>query len=325
MSVALAVVRMLVVLLACAPAPAFAQIYPAKQIRVIDAYPAGGSTDWIARIIGPKFAENTGQHWIVDNRPGAQGIIGVQLASKAPPDGYTLLMFTASHAIHASFYKNLPYDMLKDFAPVSLTSLTVNLLLVNPGVPANSVKELIALAKARPGQLSFGSAGLGSQNHLAMELFKYMTATNMAHIPYKATQSAVIDVLTGRIDLMVGPLPAFMPHIKSGRARALAVSSPKRALALPDLPTVAESGVPGYETTNSTGVLAPAGTSPDIISKLNAEIVKVLNQPEMKERLISNGAEPVGSSPEEFGEYLRRETAKWANLIKDIGLVPEQW
>jgi tripartite-type tricarboxylate transporter receptor subunit TctC len=259
----------------------------------------------------------------VDNRPGAQGIIGVQLASKAPPDGYTLLMFTASHAIHASFYKNLPYDMLKDFAPVSLTSLTVNLLLVNPGVPANSVKELIALAKARPGQLSFGSAGLGSQNHLAMELFKYMTATNMVHIPYKATQSAVIDVLTGRIDLMVGPLPAFMPHIKSGRARALAVSSPKRALALPDLPTVAESGVPGYETTNSTGV--PAGTSPDIISKLNAEIVKVLNQPEMKERLISNGAEPVGSSPEEFGEYLRRETAKWANLIKDIGLVPEQW
>ena len=187
MSVALAVVRMLVVLLPCAPGTGV-RTNLSRETDTRDRRLSGRRLHRLDRaIIGPKFAENTGQHWIVDNRPGAQGIIGVQLASKAPPDGYTLLMFTASHAIHASFYKNLPYDMLKDFAPVSLTSLTVNLLLVNPGVPANSVKELIALAKARPGQLSFGSAGLGSQNHLAMELFKYMTATNMVHIPYKAT------------------------------------------------------------------------------------------------------------------------------------------
>jgi tripartite-type tricarboxylate transporter receptor subunit TctC len=302
-----------------------AQTYPVKPIRVIDAYPPGGTTDWLARLIGPKFAESKGQPWVVENRPGAQGIIGIQVVAKSPADGYTLLMFTASQAIHSSFYRNLPYDLLRDFSPVTLATLTINVLLVHPTVPARNVKELIALAKARPDQLEFASAGLGSQNHLAVELLMNMTGARMTHIPYKSTQSAVTDILSGRIAFMFGPISTFLPHIKSGRIRPIAIGSAKRSPILPDVPTVAESGVPGYETTNSTGVLAPAGTPRQVIADLNTEIVRILKLPELRERLITSGAEPVGSSSEYFGEYLRSETAKWGKLIKDIGLTPQQW
>lgn len=317
--------RIFGMVLALVPTQVWGQAYPAKQIRVIDAYPPGGSTDWMARVIAPRFAESTGQHWVVDNRPGAQGIIGSQIVAKAPADGYTLLMFTGSQAIHSSFYKSMPYDLLTDFAPVTLTSVLTNVLVAHPAVPAKNVKELIALARARPAQLNFGSAGLGSQNHLAVELLKSMTGVNMTHIPYKGTQSAVIDMLTGRIDFMFGGLGVFLPHIQSGRLRPLAVSSAKRAAALPNVPTVAESGVAGYETTNSTGVLAPAGTPRELIVKLNTEIARIVNLPDIRDRLITNGHDPVGSSPEQFGEYLRSETAKWGKLIKDIGITPQQW
>jgi tripartite-type tricarboxylate transporter receptor subunit TctC len=296
-----------------------------KPIRVIDANPPGGTTDWLARMIAPRFAESTGHQWIVDNRPGAQGIIGMQLASKTPADGYTLLMFTGSQAVHPSFYRNLPHDLLRDFAPVTQTTRTVNVLLVHPSVPANTVKELIALAKSRPGELNYASAGLGSQNHMAMELFNSMTSTNMAHIPYKATQSAVTDMLGGRVDLMIGAISIFLPHIKAGKIRALAVSAEKRSIALPNVPTVSEAGVPRFYTSNSTGVLAPAGTPRQIITKLNGEILRILSQPDVRDVLATSGHEIVGSTPEQFGEYLRTEVAQWANLIKQIGLTPQQW
>lgn len=255
-------------------AHAFAQGYPNKPIRVFDAFPPGGTTDVVARIISPRFAESTGQHWVIESRPGAQGIIGTEIASKAPADGYTLLMYTASHTIHPSFYKNLPYDLLKAFAT---------------------------------------------------ELFKSMARVDMTHIPYKGSALAIIDMLGGQIDLMFVPMPIVLPHVKSGKLRVLAVSTAKRAAAMPGVPTVAESGLPGYEATNSHGVLALAGTPREVINKLNAEIVRILNLPDVRERLIGIGAEPVGNTPEQFGEYLRSEIAKWAKVIKDIGMTLQPW
>jgi tripartite-type tricarboxylate transporter receptor subunit TctC len=302
-----------------------AQAYPAKPIRVIDAYPPGGTTDVVARIVSPRFAESTGQSWLVDSRPGAQGIIGTELASKAPPDGYTLLMFTGSHTIHPSFYRNMPYDFVKAFAPVTLTSATTNTLVVHPGVPARNVKELVALARARPGQLNFASAGLGSTNHLATELLKSMTGISVTHIPYKGSAPAVIDVIGGQVDFVIAPMPVVLQHVKGGKLRALAVSTARRAVALPEVPTIAESGFPGYEATNSVGVLAPAGTPREIVAKLNAEIVRVLNLPEVRERLLGLGAEPVGNTPEQFGEYIRVEIAKWGKVVKQTGMAVQPW
>ncbi|HKA46056.1 MAG TPA: tripartite tricarboxylate transporter substrate binding protein [Burkholderiales bacterium] len=315
----------LLLVVAVQECPAWAQGYPSRTIRVIDAYPPGGTTDVVARIISPRFAESTGQSWVIDSRPGAQGIIGTDLAAKAPADGYTLLMFTASHTIHPSFYRNLPYDFVRAFAPVTLTSGTTNTLVVNPRVPAKNVKELVALARARPGQLNFASAGLGSTNHLATELLKSMTGISLTHIPYKGSAPAVIDVIGGQVDFIIAPMPVVLQHVKSGKLRALAVSTSRRAVAMPDVPTIAESGFPGYEATNSVGVLAPAGTPREIVTKLNGEIVRALNLPEVRDRLLSMGAEPVGNTPEQFGEYIRAEIAKWAKVIRETGMAVQQW
>src|SRR5262249_3629140 len=315
----------LLLVVAVQECPAWAQGYPSRTIRVIDAYPPGGTTDVVARIISPRFAESTGQSWVIDSRPGAQGIIGTDLAAKAPADGYTLLMFTASHTIHPSFYRNLPYDFVRAFAPVTLTSGTPNTLVVNPRVPAKNVKELVALARARPGQLNFASAGLGSTNHLATELLKSMTGISLTHIPYKGSAPAVIDVIGGQVDFIIAPMPVVLQHVKSGKLRALAVSTSRRAVAMPDVPTIAESGFPGYEATNSVGVLAPAGTPREIVTKLNGEIVRALNLPEVRDRLLSMGAEPVGNTPEQFGEYIRAEIAKWAKVIRETGMAVQQW
>ena len=308
-----------------AQVPVSAQSYPSKPIRVIDAYPPGGSTDVVARIISPKFAEATGQGWVVDNRPGAQGIIGTDFVAKAPPDGYTLLMFTGSHTIHPSVYKNMPYDLMKAFAPVTQTSSTTNILVVHPSLPVNSLKELIALAKQRPGQLNYSSAGTGSTTHMAMELLKSMAKLDMTHIPYKGSAPAVLDVVAGHVALLFGPMPVVLPHAKAGRLRPLAVSTARRSVALPAIPTVSEAGVPGYESTNSVGVLAPAATPRDVISRLNGEIVRILNQPEIKERLYSMGAEPVASTPEQFGEFIRTEIVKWAKVVRDAQIPVQAW
>ena len=302
-----------------------AQGYPAKPIRVIDAYPPGGSTDIVARLIGPKFQESQGQPWVIDNRPGAQGIIGTDIVAKAPPDGYTLLMFTGSHTVHPSIYKNLPYDLVKAFAPVTQTTTTTNVLVVHPSVPARTVKELIALAKARPGGLNFASGGPGSSTHMAAELFKSMAGIRMTHIPYKGAAPAVMATVGGETDLVFGSMPAAAPHIRSGRLRALGVSTAKRAIAMPELPTIAEAGLPGYESTNATGVLAPAGTPREIVAKLQQEIARVLNLPDIRERLLSLGAEPVGGTPEQFGEFIRTEIAKWAKVVKATGMELQTW
>ncbi len=304
---------------------AFAQTYPGRPIRVIDAYPPGGSTDVVARIIGQKFVETPGQPWVIDNRPGAQGIIGTEAVAKATPDGYTLLMFTGAHTVHPSVYKNIPYDLLNAFAPVTQTSHTTNILVVHPSLPVRNLKELVALAKSMPRKLNYSSAGIGSTTHMAMELLKSMALVEMMHIPYKGSAPAVMDGVAGHVALLFGPMPVVLPHVKAGKLRPLAVSTAKRSVALPEIPTVAEAGVPGYESTNSVGVLAPAGTPREIVARLNAEIVRILGLPDVRERLFAMGAEPVASTPEQFREFIRSEIAKWAKVVKDAGIVVQPW
>ncbi|MCC6535668.1 MAG: tripartite tricarboxylate transporter substrate binding protein [Burkholderiales bacterium] len=303
----------------------FAQPYPSRPVRVIDGYPPGGTTDIVARTIAPRFLESQGQPWVVENRAGAQGIIATDMVARSAPDGYTLLMFTGGHAVHPSIYKNLPYDLMKAFAPVTWTSDTTNVLIAHPSVPVRTVKDLIALAKAQPGRLNFSSGGVGSPGHVAMELLKNMAGIDMKHIPYKGGTPAVLDIVAGHVDLGFGTLPVAHPHVRSGRLRAIAVASPKRSLALPEVSTVAEAGLPGFEAGNATGVLAPAGTPREVIAKLQQEIARILKLPEVRERLLNLGTEPVGSTPEQFGDYLRTQIAKWAKVVKATGMELQAW
>ncbi|HEX6007812.1 MAG TPA: tripartite tricarboxylate transporter substrate binding protein [Burkholderiales bacterium] len=312
-------------LLVCVSPNVSSQGYPAKPIRVIDAYPPGGSTDVLARLVAPKFQEATGQPWVIENRPGAQGIIGCEYVARAAPDGYTLLMFTGSHTVHPSIYRKLPYDLLRDFAPVTLASSTTNILVVHPTVPAKSLREFIALAQSARGKLNYSSAGTGSTTHMAAELLKSMARIEATHIPYKGSAPAVVDLVGGHVDFMFAPLPVMLPHVKSGKARALAVSTAKRSAALPAIPTVAEAGLPGFEATNAVGVLAPAATPKAIVEKLNAEIVRVLKLPDIHERLVSMGAEPVGSSTGAFAEFLRVDIARWAKVVKEAGIAVQTY
>ena len=304
---------------------ALAQAYPAKPVRVIDAYPPGGGTDIVARTVSPKFQESLGQPWIIDNRAGAQGIIGVEIASKAAPDGYTLLMFTTNFTIHPSVYRNLPYDFSKAFTPVTQTSSVAMVMIVHPSVPANTVKEVIALARAKPGRLNYSSSGFGGIIHMAGELFDTMARVKMAHIPYKGGAPAVLAVLGGEVDLTFVAIPVAAPHIRSGKTRAIAVSTGKRSAAMPDLPTIAEAGVPGFEVINAYGVVAPAGTPREIVVKLQQEIARILNLPDVRERLTGLGAEPVGSTPEQFGFYLQSEISKWSKVVKATGIELQSW
>jgi tripartite-type tricarboxylate transporter receptor subunit TctC len=304
---------------------ALGQSYPAKPIRVIDAYPPGGSTDVVARIIGAKFQENPGQLWIIDNRPGAQGIIGTEFVARAPADGYALLMYTGSHAIHPSIYRNMPYDLLKAFAPITQTTSTTNVLVVHPSLPVRTVKELLAIARAKPGALNYSSAGIGSTTHMAMELLKTMTGVDITHIPYKGSAPAVMDCVAGHVTMMFGPMPVVSPHAKSGRLRVIAVSTQSRSSAMPDVPTVAQAGVAGYESTNAVGVLAPAGTPREIVGRLNTEIVRILNLPDVKERLSALGAEPVGSTPAQFASFIQADMAKWAKVVREAKIPAQTW
>lgn len=312
--------RICCALLWFATSVACAQGYPSKPVRMVVPFPPGGTTDILARAVGQKLSEAWNQQVIIDNRPGAGGNIGTDIVAKAPADGYTLLMGTVgTQAINASLYAKLPYDPVKDFAPVTLVASVPNVLVVNATIPAKSVKELIALAKAKPGQLTFASSGNGTSIHLSGELFKTMTGTFMLHIPYKGSAPALTDLMGGQTNMMFDNLPSSMPHIKSGMLRALAVTSAKRSPALPDVPTIAEAGVPGYEASSWFGVLAPAGTPKEIVARLNADIVKVLAAPDIKERLSAQGADPVGNTPEQFAAYIRTEQIKWAKVVKDSG------
>jgi len=307
--------------LLCASAPlAYAQDYPSKPVKMVVPFPPGGTTDILARAVGQKLSESWGQQVVIDNRPGAGGNIGTDIVAKSAADGYTLLMGTVgTHAINASLYGKLPFDPIKDFAPVTLVASVPNVLVVNATVDSKSVKELIALAKSKPGQLAFASSGNGTSIHLAGELFKSMTGTAMLHVPYKGSAPAITDLLGGQTNMMFDNLPSAMPHIKSGRLRALAVTSVRRSPALPDIPTIAETGVSGYEASSWFGVLAPAGTPKDVVAKIQGDIARALNAPEIKERLSGQGAEPVGNTPEQFAEHIKAESAKWAKVVKDSG------
>jgi tripartite-type tricarboxylate transporter receptor subunit TctC len=294
--------------------------YPNKPVRIVVPFPAGGTTDLLARSAAQKLSEAWSQQVIVDNRPGAAGNIGSELVAKSPGDGYTLLMGTVgTHAINASLYAKMPYDHVKDFVPVILVAGVPNVLVVHPSVPVNSVQELIAYAKANPGKLNFASSGNGTSIHLSGELFKTMTGVQMAHIPYKGSAPAITDLLGGQVQLMFDNLPSALPYIKAGKLRALAVTSTTRAPALPDAPTVAESGVPGFEASSWFGLLAPAGTPRDVVIKINGEVAKWLDSPDAKEKLAAQGANVASGSPEDFAKHIQTETAKWAKVVKDSG------
>ena len=292
---------------------AHAQSYPVKPVRIISPYPPGGLGDLLPRAVAAGLAELLGQQVIVENRAGASQVIGMQAAAKSPPDGYTLVFGSVtSLAINPSAQKNLPYDPVKDFAPVSLCVTTPLYLVVHPSVPATSVKELIAIARARPGKLTFGSGGNGSSNHLAAELFKSLARVDLLHVPYKGAGPAMIDVMAGHIDLMFGA--AGLTEAKAGKVRVLGVTSAKRSAAAPGVPTLAESGVPGYEATIWFGLLAPAGTPPGIVTRLSYDISKVLSQPKMREQF--NTVDITPTSPDGFASLIRREIPKWRSVIE---------
>src|SRR3954471_21928812 len=310
-----------VVLGFAAMSESFAQAYPTRPIRWIVTYPPGGPTDVVARAVGAKLTEAWGQQVVIDNRAGAAGIIGTELAAKAVPDGYTLLFGTsAGLTINPALSSKLPYDPVKDFIPVSLLVLNPQILVLNNAVPANTVKELIAYAKARPGQLNYASVGQGSPNHLGMELLKALAGIDMVHVPYKGTGPAITDLLGGQVQLMFNSMPVVLPLVKSGKLKGLAVGSAQRSPAIPDLPTVAEAGVPGFENVTWYGMFAPAKTSRDIIMKLNQQVVKILAQPEMAQRLASQGAEPRSSTPEELVKFMQVEATRWRKVIQAAGL-----
>ena len=298
-----------------------AQDYPSKPVRFVVPFAPGGTTDVLARLVGEKLSASLGQQFVVDNKPGAGGNVGTAQVAKAEPDGYTLLMGTVgTHAINASIYPSLPYDPVQDFAPVTLVATVPNVLVVNPEVPANSVAELIALAKEKPGELNFASSGNGSSIHLSGELFKAMTGVDIVHVPYKGSGPAVVDLLGGQVQMMFDNLPSSAPQIKAGKLRPLGVTSKERSPTLPDVPTIAEAGVPGYEALSWFGVLVPAGTPDAIVAKLQNEIAKALADPTMRERFAELGAVPVGGTSAEFADLITAETAKWAKVVQDAGI-----
>ncbi len=303
---------------------AFGQPYPSKPIRMIVPYAPGGGTDNLARMLGKKMSEVFGQSVVVDNRAGAGGIVGAELTAKAAPDGYTILMTSSAHTIVPATYGKLPYEPLKDFAPISLLTAQPYLMVVHPSVPAKSVKDFIALAKARPGQLNYASGSTGTAPHLAGELLKSLTGIDLVHVPYRGGGPAVIAIVGGEVAMLFSSLPTTLPHVNAGKLRMLAVSSAKRSAVLPSLPTLAESGVPGFEVINWYGLLAPARTPRRIIDKLNETAVRQLRAPDMLARLASEGTDAVGETPEHFRDHLAMEVAKWDKLVRDIGLRTDQ-
>ena len=300
-----------------------AQTYPAKAVRMIVAYPPGGGTDIVGRLMAQKMTETMGQTFIVENRGGATGNIGTEAAARATPDGYTILMGNvAPNAINVSLFAKMPYDPVTDFEPVSLVAVTPNILVVHPALPVKTTKHLIALAKARPGTLNYPSAGIGSSSHLAGELLAILAHVDIVHVPYKGGGPALIDLLSGQMQIMFATMPAAMPHVKSGKVRPVAVTTIKRSQAMPELPTIGET-VKDYEASTWYGLLVPARTPKNIVSTLHGQIVKILSAREMKDKLIAQGFEPVGGTPEEFGAYIKSEIAKWGKVIRTAGIKPE--
>ncbi|MGZ5115641.1 MAG: Bug family tripartite tricarboxylate transporter substrate binding protein [Burkholderiales bacterium] len=299
---------------------AYAQTYPTKPVRLICPFPPGGTTDVVARIVAQGLSEAWGQQVIVDNRPGAGALIGTEMAAKSPADGYTVLLGSiTTHAVNPALHKKLGFDVINDFAPVTLVVSSPQLLAVHPSVAAKSVKELIALAKAKPGQLNYASAGAGSSPHLTFELFKSMAGVDLNHVPYKGTGPAITELVGGQVQAMITGVVALMPHVKSGKLRALAVTSKTRVAALPDVPSMMESGVANFDVSSWFGVFLPAGTSKAIVMKMNDQIRKIVDTPEVRKRLIDLGADPQTNTPEQFAAYVRSEKARWGKVVQDTG------
>ncbi|MFS8981276.1 tripartite tricarboxylate transporter substrate binding protein [Cupriavidus necator] len=309
--------------LALAPTGAHAQSYPTKPITIVVPASPGGAIDLVARLVGQKLTAAWGQSVVVDNRSGATGIVGTDLVAKAPPDGYTLALVASSHAINPSMVRKLPFDTVKSFEPVVQTHVVPLMLVVSPSVPVKSVKELIAYGKAHPGELSFASSGSGGAPHFSGELFKSMAGIDMVHVPYKGSTLAHPDLTSGRVSLMFDTVAAIGPQVKAGKVKALAVTTTKHAAIAPQVPTMVEAGLPGYDTSTWGGVLAPAGTPKAVIDKLNAGINQALAAPDVRERLLAAGIEPAGGSPAQFAGFIQTEMVKWAKVAKNAGIQPE--
>ena len=304
--------------------PVHAQAYPDRPVRYISPFPPGGVNDIVSRIMAAKLSEIWGRQVIVDNRPGAGGTIGADIAAKATPDGYTLLMGgIGTHGIAPALYKKLPYDHIKDFAPLSMIGTVPHVLVVHPSLPVKSVRELIAYAKANPGKINYGSSGVGTALHLSMEMFRSMTGIDIVHVPYKGGGPAQTDLLGGRILAMCATLTGELPHIKSGKVRALGVTSTKRSALLPDVPTIAESGVPGFEVTAWNAMFTQAAVPKPILAKLNADVVRALSLPDVQRRLAENGLDAAASTTEQLSAFVKSETVKWAKAVKDSGATAE--
>jgi tripartite-type tricarboxylate transporter receptor subunit TctC len=308
-----------VVLLAL-PAAAPAQQFPAKPIRIVSPFAAGGGNDVICRAIAQKLTENMKQQVIVDTRAGANGIVGTEVAARSAPDGYTIVLVPSGHAVNVSLYRKLPYDAIRDFTPISLAGTSPLVLVVHPAIPVKNVKELVALAKARPGQLTYSTAGVGSSGHLAGALFDTLTGTKMVHVPYKGNSLALTDLIGGQVSLNFATSASVMPHVRSGRLRGLAITGATRSPALPDLPTVAESGVPGYEASLWYGFLGPARLAPDIVQRLNAEIVAALKVPEVRDRLAAEGVDARSTTPDELAQLIASDVKRWGRIIERTGV-----
>lgn len=301
--------------------PAAAQTYPAKQVRLVVPYAAGSGGDIIGRVFAVKLGQNWSQQVLIDNRPGAGGGIGSELVAKSAPDGHTLLLgASSSHAINVSLYSKLSYDPVKDFAPIALLVRAPNVLAAHPSVPVRNVKDLIALAKSRPGQLTYGSSGNGTSNHLSGELLKHMAGIDIVHVPYKGSPQSLTELMGGQLSIVFAPMLTAMPHFKSGRIKPLAVTTAQRTVVAPELPTIAESGVPGYDSHAWFGILAPAGTPREIVTRLNKENLAILAQPDVRESLKQQGADPADpNTPEQFASYIQSEINKWGKIIRASG------
>ena len=317
--------RLLAVLFcALAALPVAAQdAYPGRAVKILVPYAPGGATDIIARIVAAELTKSLGQIFVVENKTGANGNVGADFVAKSAPDGYTLLMGLSTLAINPSMYAKLPYDALRDFAPISQAVSAPNILTVHPSVPAKTVKEFIVLAKAKPGSITFGSAGMGTSPHLSGELLKTLAKIDIVHVPFKGSGQSIISQLAGEIAANFPSVPTALPYIKADRLRGLGVTTRKRTQALPDVPSIAEAGVPGYEATQWFGVLAPAGTPRAIVERLHQEIIRAVRSAEIKERIVGEGMEVVASTPEEFAAYIKSETEKWTKVIKSAGIKPQ--
>jgi tripartite-type tricarboxylate transporter receptor subunit TctC len=309
--------------LSLSASPSFGQAYPTRPVRIIIPFAAGGPADFLMRLVGPKLSEAWGQPLIIDNRGGGNQVIGSELAARSPPDGYTLLTTTGGAAINVTLYPKLPYDILRDFAPISLVAAGPNLAVIHPSVPAKNLPEFIAYARSKPGQLVYASAGSGAPSHLAVELFKTMAKIDMIHVPYKGMAPGMTDLLGGQVQLAFPTISAGILHARAGKLRALGVTTAKRSAAAPEVPTIAEAALPGFEASNWYGIVAPAKTPPAVIRKIHDDIARALALPDIRERMQNQGMDPTSTTPDEFSAYIRSEIGKWAKVVKASGAKPE--